>query len=261
MKKSEALKILGLADGATDDEVKKAHREKVIENHPDKFAQDPVKKASAEEETKKINEARDVLLSRKWEPEFGRGTAGYGSPFDPFSGYPRGGSTTAGDPFAGWPFGGQGQAQGGPAYVWTSWDTTADSSPFNPFGSSYVREQTPAEKRDEALSDLKQDMNFIVIKLVLAALLCAGQMFGGALLAYALLTVVYALFKRYGSCLLVALIPLVMVVAPMAVTIARLPIVALIMIPFAAGALIYDGWSLFKSYRAYRAAKKKAETT
>ena len=38
MKKSEALNILGLSDGATDDAVKQAHRKLVIEHHPDKFA-------------------------------------------------------------------------------------------------------------------------------------------------------------------------------------------------------------------------------
>ena len=40
MKKSEALKILGLADGASDDEIKKAHRKLVIAHHPDKFPLD-----------------------------------------------------------------------------------------------------------------------------------------------------------------------------------------------------------------------------
>lgn len=39
MKKSEALKILGLTDGASDDAIKSAHRKKVRENHPDQFAQ------------------------------------------------------------------------------------------------------------------------------------------------------------------------------------------------------------------------------
>ena len=36
MKKSEALKALGLTEGATDDDIKKAHRKLIIENHPDK---------------------------------------------------------------------------------------------------------------------------------------------------------------------------------------------------------------------------------
>ena len=60
MKKSEALKILGLSEGASDEDVKKAHRKLVIENHPDKFGQDPQRRAEAEEKTKLINEARDA---------------------------------------------------------------------------------------------------------------------------------------------------------------------------------------------------------
>ena len=48
MKKSEALKILGLADGASDDEIKKAHRKLVIAHHPDKFPLDSKERAEAE---------------------------------------------------------------------------------------------------------------------------------------------------------------------------------------------------------------------
>ena len=62
MKKSEALKILGLSDGATDDEVKRAHRKLVIAHHPDKFPLGSKEHTDAEELTKRINEARDVLL-------------------------------------------------------------------------------------------------------------------------------------------------------------------------------------------------------
>lgn len=56
MKKSEALNILGLQDGASDDDIKKAHRKLVIENHPDKFGADAAARAKAEEKTKLINE-------------------------------------------------------------------------------------------------------------------------------------------------------------------------------------------------------------
>ncbi len=134
MKKSEALKILGLSDGATDDEVKKAHRKLVVANHPDKFAMGTDEHDKAEELTKQINEARDVLINRSWTPEFdprrdprpyagnpyahpsGTGSSGAGSG----SGYGYGGSSSGGsayDPFAGWPFG-----TGQTTYVWTSWD-------------------------------------------------------------------------------------------------------------------------------------------
>ena len=85
MKKSEALKILGLADGATDDEVKQAHRKLVIAHHPDKFALDSDERAHAEELTKRINEARDVLLDRSWTPEFDprRDPRPYANPYAP----------------------------------------------------------------------------------------------------------------------------------------------------------------------------------
>lgn len=81
MKKSEALKILGLSEGASDEDVKKAHRKLVIENHPDKFGQDPQRRAEAEEKTKLINEARDVLINRSWEPEYATAGTPYGALF------------------------------------------------------------------------------------------------------------------------------------------------------------------------------------
>ncbi len=138
MKKSEALKILGLADGASDDEVKKAHRKLVVANHPDKFPIGTEEHDKAEELTKQINEARDVLINRSWSPEFDprRDPRPYaGNPYAHPSGssqtrsgsgysYNYGGSSgssgtggSAYDPFAGWPFG-----AGQTTYVWTSWD-------------------------------------------------------------------------------------------------------------------------------------------
>ena len=121
MKKSEALKILQLQNGASDDDVKKAHRKLILENHPDKFGQDATKRSQAEEKTKLINEARDVLLSRKWDPEYSTSGTSYGAPFSysPYgqgssAGSKPGGSSTSGGPagsgfggagFAGFPFG------------------------------------------------------------------------------------------------------------------------------------------------------------
>lgn len=81
MKKSEALSILGLSEGASEEEIKKAHRKLVIENHPDKFGQNQTAREQAEEKTKLINEARDVLLSGKWDPEYTTAGTPYGAPF------------------------------------------------------------------------------------------------------------------------------------------------------------------------------------
>ena len=102
MKKSEAMNILGLSAGYTEEQIKQAHRQKIRENHPDRFS-DPQKKASAEEQTKLINEARDVLVNRAWEPEYGGGRASGYSPYSrpyttyrPGGGYAGGGSGGAG---------------------------------------------------------------------------------------------------------------------------------------------------------------------
>ncbi len=142
MKKSEALKTLGLSEGASDDEVKKAHRKLVIENHPDKFGQDAEARAQAEEKTKLINEARDVLLNRSWDPEYSTQGTPYGAPFsyNPYTATHSGaGQAQQGNPFEGWPFASE-------TFVWTSWDengnkttyTSTGGSPFagSPFGSN-----------------------------------------------------------------------------------------------------------------------------
>lgn len=148
MKKSEALKILGLSSPYTEEDIKQAHRKKIRENHPDRFT-DPAKKAAAEEQTKLINEARDVLVNRRWDPEYGpRNGTGYGpysrpygNPYaNPFAGYGNpyaqyrpgtGGGQGPfgdGDPFGGFPF----------DFVWTSWDGggSRQSGQGSPFGAS-----------------------------------------------------------------------------------------------------------------------------
>ena len=54
MSHDEALKVLGLRDGASDDEIRAAHRRLMLQNHPDKGGSDYL--------AAKINEARDTLL-------------------------------------------------------------------------------------------------------------------------------------------------------------------------------------------------------
>ena len=56
MSRSEALKVLGLQDGASEDDIRAAHRRLMLQNHPDKGGSDYI--------AAKINEAKDVLLAR-----------------------------------------------------------------------------------------------------------------------------------------------------------------------------------------------------
>lgn len=136
MKKSEALKTLGLQEGASEDDIKKAHRKLIIANHPDKFGQDEKARAKAEEKTKLINEARDVLLNHSWDPEYSTAGTPYGAPFsyNPYTATrPQGTQTGQGVPFEGWPF--------SETFVWTTWDengnkTTYTSTSGNPFADS-----------------------------------------------------------------------------------------------------------------------------
>lgn len=129
MKKSDALSILRLADGASDDEIKRAHRKLVIENHPDKFGQDEAARAEAEEKTKLINEARDVLLNRTWDPESRTAGTPYGAPYRYQPYRAQGQDSPAGaSPFDGFPFSEQ--------FVWTTWDAAGHRTTYTASGST-----------------------------------------------------------------------------------------------------------------------------
>lgn len=56
MSHAEALKVLGLQEGASEEDVRAAHRRLMLQNHPDRGGTDYI--------AAKINEAKDVLLAR-----------------------------------------------------------------------------------------------------------------------------------------------------------------------------------------------------
>ncbi len=255
MKKSEALKILGLADGATDDEIKKAHRKLVIAHHPDKFPLDSQERSDAEELTKQINEARDVLINRSWTPEFDprRDPRPYaGNPYAHPAGSSSAGGASGGgsyDPFAGWPF--TGAATGQTTYVWTSWDDifsgaartgssssggsgaksqgspssewpfggfTVEYDPFDPFvrvRATRASEQASESIFEQAKKSLQQEAGVIAAKVALLAIFSLVGSAATGLFIYVMASIIYGLYKRMGSMLVFLLLPILVVGAPL----------------------------------------------
>lgn len=292
MKKSEALNILGLQDGASDDEIKKAHRKLVIENHPDKFGQNEQARTKAEEKTKLINEARDTLLSRKWDPEYATAGTPYGAPFSyqPY-GKPAGGSRagSAGqNPFAGWPF-------DGVDFVWTTWDTQGNQhtyrpgdgqDPFNgqnpfggqdPFGgrsrenpfsasnpftgsipfdfSSFGASLSSEQMLAHEKKSLRTDIELIVVKAIILTLCCVFSLPAMGFYLYTIISIGQGIYKRLSILSIFLVMPLLLL-AFVFMPVANSP-VGLFMIALFAFALGFDISNLRKHYHVISTLKQK----
>lgn len=130
----DLYKVLGVAKGATPDEIKKAYRKLAVEYHPDKN-----KTKEAEEKFKGINQAYEVLSNpqkRQQYDQFGSASFENGG---------RGG--------AGGPFGGQ---QGPFSYSYTSNGQGGDfggfSDPFDIFEQFFGGASSPFGRRKPAYS-------------------------------------------------------------------------------------------------------------
>ncbi len=279
MKKSEALNILGLSDGATDDEVKKAHRDKVRVNHPDRFT-DPVQKQEAEDKTKLINEARDVLLSRKWDPEYGPRTGGWGNPYNnPYTTYRPADSSWTGSSGYGWPPTGSGQGSGGQrpegnvewggipfTYVWTSWGGETGEGAgagFDPFEVIFGQapKKTAAELADEAKRLFTLDMKVLAGKIG-TLIICAltGNLAVG-MFTYAVITLFYGFYRNNRGCSSLLIVPFLFFFGPLIALLAPRAGVQLTggSLLFCGLAIFYDIATIRRDFASYQERKKQAE--
>lgn len=260
MKKSEALNILGLQDNFTEEELKKAHRKKVIENHPDRF-QDPAQKAQAEERTKQINEANDVLRSGKWDPEYGPRyhTSAYGNgPYrSPYVNY--------GGP----------NSNSGPEWVevdpemFRQWAQQAQQQqgydPFNPFAGYAATNATPptAEQRAAtAQQDVRIGLGMLLVKVALCGFLALNGNIYDAMLTWTVITYLLLLSSRYGGCnwiVILFLIPVFYSTAGLLEAAAqRGGMISTVVIgALFVSALYFDFRDILDAVKRYRAAKKE----
>ena len=65
MNRNEALRVLGLDDDSSDDDIKLAYKEMAQILHPDKFTDNRKLAERATEQFKRVNEAREILLGRR----------------------------------------------------------------------------------------------------------------------------------------------------------------------------------------------------
>ncbi len=137
--------ILGVAKGASSDEIKKAFRKKAHEYHPDKGGGDPDK-------FKEINEAYQILSDEGKRQRYDR----FGANFEQAGGFGGGGQ---GNPFGGFDFGGFG-GQGGSPF---GGDFGSDLGDI--FGDIFGGGQQHTTRRNRGI-DLEMGLNISFIEAV-----------------------------------------------------------------------------------------------
>lgn len=86
MSPSEAYKILGLREGASEDEIRRAYRDLVKKYHPDQYVNNPLSDLAAEK-LKEINEAYDVLTRKDARSQYSSSSSSESSYSSGSSGY------------------------------------------------------------------------------------------------------------------------------------------------------------------------------
>lgn len=155
--------ILGVSEGASADEVKKAYRKKARENHPDLNPNDP----NAEERMNKINEAYDRIVNpEKYAASDARrrgqsGAQGQSAGYGGSAGTGAGGQGGYGSPY-GNPYGGQSPYGQGQGHGYTEWTTINFEDLFGDmFSSQGGRSSIHPEANASDSAEVRQAINRI----------------------------------------------------------------------------------------------------
>ena len=155
--------------------------------------------------------------------------------------------------------------------MWTSWDGTRTAGgdpgvggpfdPFDPFAPFRAAEprKTPQQVLAEAVRSLRSEALAVAGK---AAVLAVAALLGSVatgLFFYVMISLVWGLWKRLGSCLIGFIVPIALLGAPFVFLIApRQGAVTVGLAVFFLAAVLFDAVNLRNALRAYRAAKRAA---